>query len=398
MPIDNNPPFRHNACLVFEDGTVFWGMGFGYQSVASAELCFNTSMTGYQEIVTDPSYAGQIIAFTFPHIGNVGTNSDDQEAEKPIAKGIVVHTKPSAPSNWRSELSFDEWLSKNNVIGLYGIDTRYLAKVIRYQSAPKVTLAYHKNHTLPASELIKKSQRYPAIVGQDLAKSATRFDQTQWQQGRWFWPNGYNKNSHKKTKSQSAETTLIQKKPRVVAIDYGAKNNTLRCLTEFGCDVIVLPAQANAQDILAHHPQGLFLSNGPGDPAAMSDYAIPTIQRIINDTTIPIFGICLGHQLLALALGGGTVKMNHGHHGANHPVRNNESGRIEITSMNHGFMVDPKTLPQCVIETHTSLFDHSNCGLRVKNRPIFSVQYHPEASPGPKDSFYLFKDFVKSLQ
>ena len=349
-------------------------------------------MTGYQEITTDPSYAGQIITFTFPHIGNVGANADDHEADKPMVKGLVVHAKPTLPSNWRLESSFDAWLIENRVIALYGIDTRCVTKMIRQQGAANVALAYDKNCTFSIPDLIERIQQSRSIAGQDLAKDATRFNKVLWQ-GDWSWQRGYKR----KTITPPSHTTLAPEKKRIVALDYGTKDHSLRCLTESGCRVTVLPAQSSAQDILQHRPDGVFLSNGPGDPIAMRSYAVPTIQEIMNNTDIPIFGICLGHQLLALALGGRTIKMNHGHHGANHPVRNNETGCIEITSMNHGFTVDQETLPEHVIATHTSLFDGSNCGLRVKNKPIFSVQYHPEASPGPKDSFYLFETFVKSL-
>jgi carbamoyl-phosphate synthase small subunit len=365
------------------DGTLFYGKGFGATGQTVAELCFNTAMTGYQEIMTDPSYAGQIVTFTFPHVGNVGVTPEDDETADPVAAAMVVKWDPTAPSNWRATEDLTAWLTRRGRIGIGGLDTRRLTRVIRQQGSPHVALAYNPDGKFDLEALVAAARAFPGLEGLDLAKDVTCAQSYTWDEMRWAWPEGYTKRSTPGHK--------------VVAIDYGAKRNILRCLASAGCDVIVLPASATAEDVLAHNPDGLFLSNGPGDPAATGIYAVPMIQSILAQTTMPIFGICLGHQMLALALGAKTIKMNHGHHGANHPVKDLETGKVEITSMNHGFTVDSQTLPADVIETHVSLFDGSNCGIRTKDRPVFSVQYHPEASPGPQDSYYLFERFVQAI-
>ena len=371
------------ACLALADGTFFYGIGFGAPGIRVAELCFNTAMTGYQEIMTDPSYAGQVITFTFPHIGNVGVNPEDDETGDPVAEGMVVKWSPTTASNWRAAEELSDWLAKRGRVAIGGIDTRRLTRAIRQQGAPHVALAYDPNGQFDTADLVEKARTFAGLEGVDLAKDVTCAQSYRWNELRWAWPEGY----------------APQKKPkhRVVALDYGAKRNILRCLASAGCDVTVLPATGTAEEVLAHKPDGVFLSNGPGDPAATGAYAVPMIQQILDTTDLPIFGICLGHQMLALALGAQTIKMNHGHHGANHPVKDLDSGKVEITSMNHGFAVDSQTLPEDVVETHVSLFDGSNCGLRLRDRAVFSVQHHPEASPGPQDSFYLFERFASSM-
>jgi len=371
------------ACLALADGTFFYGIGFGAPGIRVAELCFNTAMTGYQEIMTDPSYAGQVITFTFPHIGNVGVNPEDDETGDPVAEGMVVKWSPTTASNWRAAEELSDWLAKRGRVAIGGIDTRRLTRAIRQQGAPHVALAYDPNGQFDTADLVEKARTFAGLEGVDLAKDVTCAQSYRWNELRWAWPEGY----------------APQKKPkhRVVALDYGAKRNILRCLASAGCDVTVLPATATAEEVLAHKPDGVFLSNGPGDPAATGAYAVPMIQQILDTTDLPIFGICLGHQMLALALGAQTIKMNHGHHGANHPVKDLDSGKVEITSMNHGFAVDSQTLPEDVVETHVSLFDGSNCGLRLRDRAVFSVQHHPEASHGPQDSFYLFERFASSM-
>ncbi len=377
-------PAKPTACLALADGTLFYGRGFGATGQTVAELCFNTAMTGYQEIMTDPSYAGQIVTFTFPHIGNTGVNPDDDEATDPVAAGMVVKWDPTEPSNWRATENLTAWLSRRNRIGIGGLDTRRLTRAIRQQGAPHVALVHDPEGTFDIEALVKAARGFPGLVGLDLAKEVTCAQSYAWDQMRWAWPEGYTKRSGKGHK--------------VVAIDYGAKRNILRSLASAGCDVTVLPATATAEDVLAHDPAGVFLSNGPGDPAATGGYAVPMIREVLDRTRLPIFGICLGHQMLALALGAKTIKMNHGHHGANHPVKDVETGKVEITSMNHGFTVDSQTLPEGILETHVSLFDGSNCGIRMSDRPVFSVQYHPEASPGPQDSYYLFERFVEAIE
>lgn len=376
-------PFKPTACLALADGTVFYGYGFGATGQTVAELCFNTAMTGYQEIMTDPSYAGQIVTFTFPHVGNVGINPDDDETADPVASGMVVKWDPTASSNWRAVEELKGWLERRGRIAIGGLDTRRLTRVIRQQGAPHVALAHDPNGNFDVPALVDAARSFAGLEGMDLAKEVTCAQSYRWDEMRWAWPAGY-------TRQKDA-------KHKVVALDFGAKRNILRCLASAGCDVTVLPATATASEILAHNPDGVFLSNGPGDPAATGTYAVPTIREILSTTDIPVFGICLGHQMLALALGANTIKMNHGHHGANHPVKDMETGKVEITSMNHGFAVDAQTLPDGVIETHRSLFDGSNCGIRMADRPVYSVQYHPEASPGPQDSFYLFERFSEAM-
>ena len=374
---------RPTACLALADGTLFFGKGFGATGQAQAELCFNTAMTGYQEIMTDPSYAGQIVTFTFPHIGNTGVTAEDDETADPVAAGMVVKWDPTAPSNWRATGELTDWLRARGRIGMGGVDTRRLTRAIRQQGAPHAALAHNPDGVFDLEALVAAARAFQGLEGEDLAKDVTCAQSYTWNEQRWAWPEGY--------------TPRTAPGFKVVAVDYGAKRNILRCLASAGCDVTVLPASATAQDVLAHKPDGVFLSNGPGDPAATGAYAVPMIKGVL-DADIPIFGICLGHQMLALALGARTVKMNHGHHGANHPVKDLETGKVEITSMNHGFTVDSQTLPAGVLETHISLFDGSNCGIRMADRPVFSVQYHPEASPGPQDSYYLFERFVAAMQ
>ena len=383
MPaVSTNP--KPTACLALADGTLFFGQGFGATGQTVAELCFNTAMTGYQEIMTDPSYAGQVVTFTFPHVGNVGTNPEDNETTNPAAAGMVVKWDPTEPSNWRAATHLRDWLKRQGRIGIGGVDTRRLTRAIRQQGAPHVALAHDPEGNFDIEALVAAARAFPGLEGLDLAKEVTCSQSYRWDEMRWAWPEGYRR----------------RREPgrRVVALDYGAKRNILRCLASAGCDVTVLPATATAEEVLAHEPEGIFLSNGPGDPAATGEYAVPMIRHILEKTDLPVFGICLGHQMLALALGARTVKMNHGHHGANHPVKDVETGKVEITSMNHGFTVDSQTLPEGVKETHVSLFDGSNCGIRMVDRPVFSVQYHPEASPGPQDSYYLFERFVEAIE
>ncbi|MFC2969755.1 glutamine-hydrolyzing carbamoyl-phosphate synthase small subunit [Acidimangrovimonas pyrenivorans] len=374
---------KPTACLALADGTVFYGHGFGATGETVAELCFNTAMTGYQEIMTDPSYAGQVVTFTFPHIGNVGVNEDDDETAEPVAEGMVVKWDPTEPSNWRATGELTEWLARKGRIGIGGVDTRRLTRAIRQQGAPHVALAHDPEGKFDIAALVAKARGFAGLVGLDLAKEVTCAQSYRWDQMRWAWPEGYKRREEPGLK--------------VVAIDYGAKRNILRCLASAGCEVTVLPATATAEDVLALSPDGVFLSNGPGDPAATGEYAVPAIKGVL-EADLPVFGICLGHQMLALALGARTVKMNHGHHGANHPVKDIETGKVEITSMNHGFTVDSQSLPEGVTETHVSLFDGSNCGIRLTDRPVFSVQYHPEASPGPQDSYYLFERFAEAMR
>jgi carbamoyl-phosphate synthase small subunit len=374
---------RATACIVLADGQVFWGRGFGAAGAATAELCFNTAMTGYQEIMTDPSYAGQVVTFTFPHVGNVGVNPEDDEAAEPAAAGMVVKWDPTEAANWRAAEPLGAWLARRGRIGVGGIDTRRLTRAIRLQGAPHAAIAHAPDGVFDLDDLLARARAFPGLVGMDLARDVTCAQSYRWDEMRWAWPAGY----------------VRREGPgrRVVAVDYGAKRNILRCLASAGCDVTVMPATATAEDVLGQSPEGLFLSNGPGDPAATGAYAVPMIREVLARSSIPIFGICLGHQMLALALGARTIKMNHGHHGANHPVKELATGKVEITSMNHGFTVDSQTLPAGVIETHVSLFDGSNCGIATTDGRVFSVQHHPEASPGPQDSFYLFGRFVASM-
>ena len=373
------PPPGATAALVLADGTVLWGRGIGATGRAIGEVCFNTSMTGYQEIMTDPSYAGQIVTFTFPHIGNVGANPEDIETGTSAARGLVLRDDITDPSNWRATRDFDDWLQSFGLIGISGVDTRALTRRIRDAGAPTgvVIHAPDGNFDIPAA--LAEAQAWPGLEGMDLAKDVSCTQTYRWDETRWALATGYGKRENPKRK--------------VVAIDFGAKRNILRCLASAGCEVTVLPATATAEDVLSHAPDGVFLANGPGDPAATGTYAVPTIKALLENG-LPIFGICLGHQMLALALGGRTEKMARGHRGANHPVKDLTTGKVEITSQNHGFQVVPESLPDTVEVTHVSLFDGSNEGLRLKDRPVFSVQYHPEASPGPQDSHYLFQRFV----
>ena len=370
------------AALVLADGAVFWGRGFGAHTTVPApvgEVCFNTGMTGYQETLTDPSYAGQIITFTFPHIGNVGTNGEDIEATSIAARGLVVKQDVTEPANWRATQHLDLWLRARGVAGLGGVDTRALTVRIRDGGAPSGVLAFPADGRFDLDALRDQAAAWPGLEGMDLAKEVTCRQMYEWDETRWAWPDGYGR--------QTAP------KHHVIAVDYGAKRNILRCLAAAGCRVTVVPATASAEDILRHAPGGVFLSNGPGDPAATGEYAVPAIQGVLRSKK-PVFGICLGHQLLAIALGAKTFKLDRGHRGANQPVKDLTTGKVEITSQNHGFAVDETTLPHGVRVTHVSLFDGSNEGLACDDLPAFSVQYHPEASPGPSDSHYLFHRFV----
>jgi carbamoyl-phosphate synthase small subunit len=375
----SSPPPGATAALALSDGTIFWGKGLGAAAKKTGEVCFNTSITGYQEILTDPSYAGQIVTFTFPHVGNVGTNPEDIETLVPAARGLVLREDITAPSNFRSTQTLDAWLKANSIPGICGVDTRALTRHIRDAGAPNGTLIHRPDGKIDAAALVEEAAAWPGLEGMDLAKEVTARQSYNWDETAWALGKGYGK--------------LGKPKFHVVAIDYGAKRNILRCLAEAGCKVTVLPAQATAEDVLRHKPDGVFLSNGPGDPAATGVYAVPTIKALL-DKRVPIFGICLGHQLLALALGAKTTKLARGHRGANHPVKDLETGKVEITSQNHGFAVLPETLPSSTKVTHVSLFDQTNEGLRCLDRPAFSVQYHPEASPGPQDAHYLFARFT----
>jgi len=378
---------KPTALLVLADGTVLEGTGFGATGSAVGEVCFNTAMTGYEEILTDPSYAGQIITFTFPHIGNVGTNEEDIEtvnmAATPGARGVVLHTAITRPSSYRATRHLDHWLKARGVIGLSGLDTRALTGLIREKGMPNAVIAHAPDGVFDLPALKKQAREWPGLVGMDLVPMVTSGQRFSWDETPWKWGVGYGR----------------QENPEfhVVAIDYGIKRNILRLLAGSGCRVTVVPAQTSAADIIALEPDGVFLSNGPGDPAATGSYAVPVIRSVI-DSGLPTFGICLGHQMLGLAVGAKTMKMHQGHHGANHPVKDLTTGKVEITSMNHGFAVDRATLPAEAIETHVSLFDGSNCGIALKDRPVFSVQYHPEASPGPRDSHYLFGRFVELMR
>jgi carbamoyl-phosphate synthase small subunit len=378
--------FRPTALLVLADGTMIEGTGIGATGEGRGEICFNTAMTGYQEILTDPSYYGQIITFTFPHIGNVGVNEEDIETvnmARTAATGIVLATDITDPSNYRSTRDLDSWLKTRNIVGIAGIDTRALTALIRDKGMQNAIVAHDPDGFFDRKALLAAAKTLPSMAGLDLVPAVTGSQRYDWTETSWVWNKGYGE----------------QKAPEfhVVALDYGVKRNILRLLAERGCKVTVLPPNAPAADVLALKPDGVFLANGPGDPAATGLYAVPNIRAIL-DARIPTFGICLGHQMLALAIGARTMKMAQGHHGANHPVKENATGKVEIVSMNHGFAVDPKTLPDNAEETHVSLFDGSNCGLRLKDRPAFSVQQHPEASPGPQDSHYLFDRFVDMMR
>ncbi len=378
---------RITGLLVLADGTVIEGFGVGSEGEAVGEVCFNTAMTGYQEILTDPSYAGQIVTFTFPHIGNVGTNDDDIETVNLAASagvvGCIVKEAITEPANYRSGRHFDKWLKARGIIGLAGIDTRDLTALIREKGMPNGVIAHNAKGKFDLPKLKKLAAQWPGLVGMDLAKDVSLTQRMDWDEKLWDWATGYEKSEGGAYK--------------VVAIDYGLKRNILRCLTSAGCAVTVVPATAKAEDILAMNPDGVFLSNGPGDPAATGEYAVPEIRKIVASGK-PVFGICLGHQMLAIALGAKTHKMHQGHHGANHPVKDFTTGKVEIVSMNHGFAVDRASLPAGVVETHVSLFDGSNAGIALDGRPVFSVQHHPEASPGPQDSHYLFRRFVEQMQ
>jgi carbamoyl-phosphate synthase small subunit len=373
---------KPTALLVLTDSTVLEGIGFGAAGHAVGEVCFNTAMTGYEEILTDPSYAGQIITFTFPHIGNVGTNDEDIEtvnlAATPGARGVILHSAITPPSNYRATRNLDAWLKSRGVIGLAGLDTRALTALIREKGMPNAVIAHEPSGRFDLDALKREAREWPGLVGMDLVPMVTTGQRFTWDETPWRWGEGYGRQDHADF--------------HVVAIDYGIKRNILRQLAGSACKVTVVPATTSAADILALNPDGIFLSNGPGDPAATGEYAVPVIRALIEQK--PVFGICLGHQMLGLAVGGKTMKMHQGHHGANHPVKDLTTGKVEITSMNHGFAVDRASLPKNVIETHVSLFDGSNCGLALNDRPVFSVQYHPEASPGPSDSHYLFERFV----
>ena len=380
---DNLKEINPTGVLVLEDGTFFHGYGFGYKGIATGEVCFNTSITGYQEIITDPSYAGQIINFTFPHIGNVGTNHEDNESDKIWTKGVIFNTDITSPSNYRSIKNLDLWLKKNKIVGIAGIDTRKLTNYIRDNGAPKGTLEFSSNKKHDVKKLKKITEGWSGLLGLDLASEVSCSKPYKWNSLKtWNKKNGYIKNKKKKYK--------------IVAIDYGIKKNILRCLTDLHCEVKIVPAETAGQKILNEKPDGIFLSNGPGDPAATGKHAIPVIKQLIK-SGIPIFGICLGHQILSLALGAKTSKMHLGHRGANHPVKNLKTKKVEITSQNHGFKVEEKSIPSNVNITHLSLFDKSVEGIELKNKPIFSVQYHPEASPGPQDSKYLFNKFINYI-
>jgi len=375
------------ARLVLGDGSVIEGYGLGAEGASTGEVCFNTAMTGYQEVLTDPSYADQIITFTFPHIGNVGTNMDDVETSNlknsAAVRGCVLKADITEPSNYRAFAHLDNWLKEHNIIAITGVDTRALTALIRENGMPNAVIAHNSAAEFDIEQLAQEAKSWSGIEGADLAALVTCDGAYSWSETGWQWKDGFGK----------SEQTFF----KVVAIDFGAKRNILRCLADVGCDVTVVPANTSAEEIMKLGPDGVFLSNGPGDPAATGEYAVPVIKDIIATGT-PVFGICLGHQMLARALGASTRKMEQGHHGANHPVKDHTTGKVEITSMNHGFTVDQESLPEAVEETHISLFDGTNCGLRLKGKPVFSVQYHPEASPGPRDSHYLFERFADFMR
>ncbi|MDR3440637.1 glutamine-hydrolyzing carbamoyl-phosphate synthase small subunit [Telmatospirillum sp.] len=377
------PPPGATAALVLADGTVLWGKGLGATGSAVGEVVFNTAMTGYQEVLTDPSYAGQIITFTFPHIGNVGANGEDIECLTPAARGAILRADVTEPSNWRASRHLGAWMASNGIIGITGIDTRALTRRIRETGAPNGTIARAPDGIFDLEALRRKAADWPGLLGMDLAKDVTCGQTYQWDETLWQLGQGY---------GRQADPQF-----HVVAVDYGAKRNILRCLASAGCKVTVVPATTTGEEILGHHPDGVFLSNGPGDPEATGTYAVPAIKAVL-DAGLPLFGICLGHQMLALALGGKTRKMETGHRGANHPVKDLLTGKVEITSQNHGFAVVEEGLPKGVSVSHRSLFDGSVEGLSVADRPVFSVQYHPEASPGPQDSHYLFERFVSLMK
>ena len=369
--------------LALADGTILQGLGCGATGSALGEVVFNTAMTGYQEILTDPSYMSQILAFTFPHVGNTGTNVEDLEqiggGSDTSARGAIFRDVPTDPANWRADSSFDDWMKRRGVVGLAGVDTRALTALIRDGGAPHAVIAHDPDGHFDLDALVAQARAWTGLVGLDLAKPASTLQAFDWDEGLWDWPEGY-------PRVDAANKT-------VVVVDYGVKRNILRALASTGARITVVPATTSAEDILARKPDGVVLSNGPGDPAATGVYAVPEIRKLVDSGT-PLFGICLGHQMLALALGAKTIKMDQGHHGANHPVKDLTTGKVEIVSMNHGFTVDRDSLPETVSETHVSLFDGTNCGIALRDRPVFSVQHHPEASPGPTDSLYLFQRFA----
>ena len=369
--------------ILLPDGTIIKGQGFGTQGIRVGELCFNTSMTGYQEIITDPSYCNQIVCFTFPHIGNVGTNPEDNESATPVIEGIITKWPPTPPSSWRNSTSLESWLANTGLVGVTGVDTRALTRYVRQAGAPNIAIIHSANCWADLARAKELLASFSGLLNLDLAKIVSRKSPAKWEQSLWDWPKGY--------------TTPVKLGYRVASLDFGAKDNILRCLASIGAESRVFPIDSTVQEILAWQPDGIFLSNGPGDPEATATYIVPLLKKLIA-TEIPLFGICLGHQLLALALGANTVKMSFGHHGANHPVKELTTNKVEITTMNHGFMVNRRTLPKDVEETHISLFDGTNCGLRSKTYPVFSVQFHPEASPGPQDSFYLFERFQLMME
>ncbi len=384
------PPWTEvtkTARLVLADGTVIEGMGLGATGTAVGEVCFNTAMTGYQEVLTDPSYAGQIVTFTFPHIGNVGTNGEDTETSNLAARsgvrGAVLRAAITDPSNYRAAEHFDGWLKARGIVAIAGIDTRALTALIREKGMPNAVIAHEPSGRFDLDKLKSEAKAWSGLLGLDLVPDVTSGQSYSWDETRWVWGKGYGREDEPQF--------------HVVALDYGLKRNILRCLASSGCKVTVVPATTSAEDILARKPDGVFLSNGPGDPAATGTYAVPQIKKLVA-SGLPVFGICLGHQMLALALGATTKKMHQGHHGANHPVKDHTTHKVEIVSMNHGFTVDRDTLPAGVEETHVSLFDGTNCGLRVAGQPVFSVQHHPEASPGPQDSHYLFTRFTNMMR
>jgi carbamoyl-phosphate synthase small subunit len=424
-PTSTRAPTGATGVLVLASGEVIWGRGFGAEGQAVGEVCFNTAMTGYQEVMTDPSYAGQIINFTFPHIGNVGTNPEDVEALNPHALGSIVRQDVTEPSNFRSTQHFDAWMKSNGRIGISGVDTRALTRLIRVAGAPNAVIAHSASGDFDVPAMLARAKAWAGLEGMELAKDVTTLQTYKWDQGLWKLGEGYaspmgassslDTNGEGEASSSVKEYGISQvpfvssivetplkpetppkQKPRVVAIDYGIKHNILRNLVDTGCDVTVVSATATFDEIMAHAPDGLFLSNGPGDPAATGEYAVPVIRQWL-ETKKPLFGICLGHQMLGLAVGARTEKMHQGHRGANHPVKRLSDGAVEITSMNHGFAVDAATLPANAKATHISLFDGSNCGFELADHPAFSVQYHPEASPGPQDSHYLFEKFKEMM-
>jgi carbamoyl-phosphate synthase small subunit len=383
---------RPTAKLLLADGTLIEGEGLGAEGIAAGEICFNTAMTGYEEILTDPSYAGQIITFTFPHIGNVGVNDDDVEtiniAASSGVRGAVFAADVTEPSNWRATRDLDQWLKSKGIVAITGVDTRALTALVRENGAQNAVIGHAPDGEIDEAALKAELAQFPGLEGQDLVPLVAATQRYAWDEAGWAWPGLDAPGAYGKRPEGSAK--------RVVAIDYGLKRNILRMLTDAGCEVTVLPPTATAEEVLALDPDGVFLSNGPGDPAATGAYAVPMIQGVL-EKKVPTFGICLGHQMLALAVGATTAKMHQGHHGANHPVKDLITGKVEITSMNHGFAVDRTTLPENARETHVSLFDGSNCGLELTDRPAFSVQHHPEASPGPQDSHYLFHRFVEMM-